>query len=74
VTDVQGMWERASKKLDVFGEDNPQVKAFKDSLTFEDIQLIGESNFDFTNWEEWYPKFLELKNSKNSIIVDIELA
>ena len=47
---------------------------FINSLSFEDIQLISESNFDTTEFDEFYRKFLELKNQKNSIVINVQMA
>ena len=43
-------------------------------MSFEDLQIISESNFDTTEFDEFYRKFLEVKNQKESLVLNIQIA
>ena len=47
---------------------------FIKSLSFEDLQIINENNFDTTEFDEFYRKFLEVKNQKESLVLNIQIA
>lgn len=68
---IRNLYRNAKNTLDDI-QGVPQD--FIDSLSFEDLQLINESNFDTTEFDEFYRKFLELKNQKNSIVINIQMA
>ena len=70
-TQIRNLYRNANNILkDVQGT----PEDFINSLSFEDIQLINESNFDTTEFEEFYRKFLELKNQRNSIVINVQMA
>ena len=68
---IRNLYRNAKNTLDDI-QGVPQD--FINSLSFEDLQLINESNFDTTEFDEFYRKFLELKSQKNSIVIDVQMA
>lgn len=72
---IENIYTRAQDKLiNLSGMTEDKVQEFLSGMSFEDIQLIGDSNFDVSTFEEFLRKLYELKAQNNSIVIDIEVA